>query len=92
MLEGEREVTRLDVDLPSSDEHRLEADPLGSDVSVGGRLGTIAYRADSRQVLLGETVFVAFDDYLILMDVERYSRVHAFGSSLRVAIIISILK
>lgn len=80
MLKVELEWPRLNMDLPGSHEHRLEADALLADVALRAALGAFADVANGAQVLLGEAILVALNDkYVVIGPKEIY------GSSLAAA-------
>ena len=92
MLEVEGEWPGLDVDLPSSHKHRLEADALLAYVALRALLGTLADIADGSQVLLGEAVLVAFNLKHVMVDSKRDIRLLVGGLHTRVVVVIGVLE
>ena len=92
MLEVEGEWPGLDVDLPGSRKHRLEADTLLAYVALRALLGTLADITDGSQVLLGEAVLVALDHKHVMVDSKRNIRLLIGGLHTRVVVVIGVLE
>jgi hypothetical protein len=89
MREGEGKGAGLDMNLPSSHEHRLESNTLLPNIPLISGLGAIANRTNSSKVLIVESIFIAFKNYSV--------RVHSKGniwrrSGFTVIIVVGILE
>jgi len=92
MFEVEGEVARLDIDLPGSDEDRLEPDSLGPNIAVRPRLCAFADRANGGKIVSRESILIAFDNDSIGVNIERDKRQSSICPGPRETIVVGVLQ
>lgn len=82
----------MNVHFPGRHEDGLEADPLLAGISLGSDLGALSHIAYCREVLLGEAVFVAFDDNACWMNLKGDVWLDALSLCSSVVVVIGVLE
>lgn len=92
MGEGEAKVTRLYLCFIRHFENRFETDALLADVCLWAMLGASTNIAYCREMFPGEAIFVAFDGYVIGIDLEKDERLFSSLSGFRKFVVLAILQ
>lgn len=92
MLEVEGEIARLDIDLPGSDEDRLEPNSFGSNIAVRPRLCALADGTNGRKIVSCESILVALDNNSIGMNLKRDEWQISIRSGTCEAVVVSVLQ
>ena len=70
VLKEKGEVARLDDDLVSGHENRLEANAFLANVSLGAAFAASADLADGGKILVREAILVAVDNDVVVVNME----------------------
>lgn len=76
MLKIEGEFPGLDNSLPCHHENGFEPNSLFSNVTRRDKLGTLSDIADSGEILIGKSVFIALYNDATVINMERNKGIH----------------
>lgn len=92
MHERERKACRLNVHLVGGHKDGLEANALLSDITLSASLGALANVAYCREILSGESVFVAFKNDMFWKDFKGDVGIVATCCRVRIVVVVSVLE